>query len=740
MATPLTWRNVEGPTASNVSPLLNQAMVGFNQGMDVASRISTAAQKNQQDQLNSLALQQQLRMQDPNVQSQFYQMGGLDPNVSADTVQKIIGNQAGMQGNATANLKYNTEQVNAVRVARDGDVFAKEKEAGRDWQNALNQAALTRNSTGLAQITDQMAKLGISPETITGLVKNAQEQQSAAQTQAGNSFDLGSRMTDRAESRTATTGTQAVMERRPQTQAEAIGYAQDMFDAAEKAGRPYSLIEKKLITEQIGNTMSAGSNNINAPFDRNAPATGGGTTGSGESTSKNPLYRTNGDILNVPEGTTFGQYYGSNAKDPNSMAATARSLSAAKGVANGQGSSVVGPYQINQGTWHDYAPKVLGPNWQNMPFSQDSFAKVAGAILTDRVDNRGQDIVKTWEGLKNATPDEMALVNNKNVSMDKRLAIVQKYEGGLPPLTPDTVLSKLNVAGNTATTLQQQPVTNGFGLTPQSFRTLATDGRDVSAVSAGIKKEVGDFAKVPDYQITAKVNQIMKLGKEQGVTLNPAQAGQILKGSLDSQWWAEMVPWKNDFSKTSAGLNMDRVKEGIKAFGSNDAVTAVSSSEQLDQLNASALKAGQAITAAQASLAQAKQRNAESGGRLQAEEDKAQRALDKAVSAGDAISTKIDAYSQTMNPPPEKTEAQKLQEKTAQRKADMSAQQQANEDLVNRERLKAEAMANPTSANLARLRSAAPAPTVDTGPTPAQQRAAKQNQSVRDRIRKSSGM
>jgi hypothetical protein len=66
------------------------------------------------------------------------------------------------------------------------------------------------------------------------------------------------------------------------------------------------------------------------------------------------------------------------------------------GAGPDKGTGAVGTYQIVYGTLKDYAPKVLGPNWRNTPFTADVQDRIAKAIYEDVKNGNLKD---TWAGL-----------------------------------------------------------------------------------------------------------------------------------------------------------------------------------------------------------------------------------------------------------------------------------------------------------------------------------------------------
>jgi hypothetical protein len=71
------------------------------------------------------------------------------------------------------------------------------------------------------------------------------------------------------------------------------------------------------------------------------------------------------------------------------------------GAGPDKGTGAVGTYQIVYGTLKDYAPKVLGPNWRNTPFTADVQDRIAKAIYEDVKNGNLKD---TWAGLPSNRP------------------------------------------------------------------------------------------------------------------------------------------------------------------------------------------------------------------------------------------------------------------------------------------------------------------------------------------------
>jgi hypothetical protein len=96
------------------------------------------------------------------------------------------------------------------------------------------------------------------------------------------------------------------------------------------------------------------------------------------------------------------------------------------------GTGAVGTYQLSYGTLKDYAPKVLGDNWRNTPFTADAQERVARAIYEDV---KGGNLKDTWDGLPANKPGAYSNVPWEQV----RGKIARVESGGAPPAQVKTI-------------------------------------------------------------------------------------------------------------------------------------------------------------------------------------------------------------------------------------------------------------------------------------------------------------
>ena len=85
------------------------------------------------------------------------------------------------------------------------------------------------------------------------------------------------------------------------------------------------------------------------------------------------------------------------------------------GAGPNKGTGAVGTYQFTYDTLKEYAPKVLGSNWRNTPFTADVQERLAKALYEDRKKGNLKD---TWAGLPNNRPGQYANVPWENVRDD----------------------------------------------------------------------------------------------------------------------------------------------------------------------------------------------------------------------------------------------------------------------------------------------------------------------------------
>ena len=181
-----------------------------------------------------------------------------------------------------------------------------------------------------------------------------------------------------------------------------------------------------------------------------------------------------------------------------------------------EGTGAVGTYQFTYGTLKQYAPKVLGPNWRNVPFTADVQEQLAKALYEDV---KGGDLKKTWAGLPSNRPGQYSNVPWENV----RDKIIQVESGGGPRRTrTDAAVAPTGAPPATGAgqpiTLGEQQRRKGFQKTLELFDYDAATGAD--SVSPLIKASTSGGAE--------------KLGSDVAGFFGVGTPGRVALGQLEA--------------------------------------------------------------------------------------------------------------------------------------------------------------------------------------------------------------
>jgi hypothetical protein len=170
------------------------------------------------------------------------------------------------------------------------------------------------------------------------------------------------------------------------------------------------------------------------------------------------------------------------------------------GAGPDKGTGAVGTYQITYGTLKAYAPKVLGANWRNTPFTADAQERIARAIYEDV---KGGNLKDTWQGLPANKPGAYSNVPWEQVR--GQIAAVESGGGGAPvkgpvksdtPTVPEQAASyNINRVLQAAAEIQRVTKDNPAANAPGAVE--ATVG-SLPLISQGI-----NFARSSDRQIVA---------------------------------------------------------------------------------------------------------------------------------------------------------------------------------------------------------------------------------------------
>ena len=177
------------------------------------------------------------------------------------------------------------------------------------------------------------------------------------------------------------------------------------------------------------------------------------------------------------------------------------------GAGADKGTGAVGTYQITYGTLQDYAPKVLGSNWRNKPFTADVQEQIAKAIYNDV---KGGNLKDTWAGLPSNRPGQYTNVPWEQV----RDQIIQVESGGAPRRNAGTP-----TGAGAPQTIQQAANAADKARTIKSFKDITgfdfTSGKD--PVAALIRKSTSGGAEKIGADIVGFIPESMGGGTTKGM-------------------------------------------------------------------------------------------------------------------------------------------------------------------------------------------------------------------------------
>lgn len=177
------------------------------------------------------------------------------------------------------------------------------------------------------------------------------------------------------------------------------------------------------------------------------------------------------------------------------------------GAGADKGTGAVGTYQITYGTLQDYAPKVLGANWRNTPFTADVQEQIAKAIYNDV---KGGNLKDTWAGLPSNRPGAYANVPWEQV----RDQIIQVESGGGPRRNAGTP-----TGAGAPQTIRQVASAADKARTVKSFKDITgfdfTSGKD--PVAALIRKSTSGGAEKIGADIVGFIPESMGGGTTKGM-------------------------------------------------------------------------------------------------------------------------------------------------------------------------------------------------------------------------------
>lgn len=524
----ITWRNVDAPNFSGVgdsirtfSGLLGNATAGLG---DALGNFQNAARQEVGNQVMQNALQYQDPTEYRNALASGALFQGVDPSLISNRTLENLDNRAGNlldQATQQQALDYNT-----YRTSRMQDLDAR----GDAASPALRQLALayqTGDPTAIAQAQQQYGGVldSLPADQVQEIMGRLQNQGGNAIGQRRDLFNLGTNMRDDADSQAAISVLSQIVRG-----AENPNDARILAEAYSKQLSPTAQARLQgLLAQQYPGTYG---NNVTS-----APGTAGTRSGS-------------------PFDVTY-QFQGTSK--PITQMSIGEVTNHQANMISSQGASPVGAYQINKATLEDFAPKVLGENWRNMPLSPENQDKIGEAIFNARKNGNLKD---TWAALPDSTVGAY-----KNRTWDEMKGLIAQAEVGADPLALQRATQGNQAVSNLATGMigTRLMENNAVGNVPDYLRTLGDTATPGEVVNRLLEN---DFKGADRNWVLARVNEIA-----QRAGVSPAMAATVMQRAQTNV--PENMIWRglqglNPFISNEAGngtrLNDDAVDQMVGAL------------------------------------------------------------------------------------------------------------------------------------------------------------------------------
>lgn len=524
----ITWRNVDAPNFSGVgdsirsfSGLLGNATAGLS---DALGNFQNAARQEVGNQVMQNALQYQDPTEYRNALASGALFQGVDPSLISNRTLENLDNRTGNllnQATQQQALDYNT-----YRTGRMQDLDAR----GDAASPALRQLALAYQSGDPNTIAKAQQQYGgaldsLPADQVQEIMGRLQNQGSNAIGQRRDLFNLGTNMRDDADSQAAIGALSQIVRG-----AENPNDARILAEAYSRGLSPTAQARLQgLLAQQYPGTYG---NNVTS-----APGTAGTRSGS-------------------PFDVTY-QFQGTSK--PITQMSIGEVTNHQANMISSQGASPVGAYQINKATLEDFAPKVLGENWRNMPLSPENQDKIGEAIFNARKNGNLKD---TWAALPDSTVGAY-----KNRTWNEMKGLIAQAEVGANPLAVQQAVQGNQAVSNFATGMigTRLMENNAVGNVPDYLRTLGDTATPGEVVNRLLEN---DFKGADRNWVLARVNEIA-----QRAGVSPAMAATVMQRAQTNV--PENMIWRglqglNPFISNEAGngtrLNDDAVDQMVGAL------------------------------------------------------------------------------------------------------------------------------------------------------------------------------
>lgn len=527
----ITWRNVDAPNFSGVGDSIRTFgnMVGnATSGLsDALGNFQNAAKQEAGNAVMMNAMQYQDPTEYRNALASGALFQGVDPSlVSQRTLQNLderagtLLNQQGLQG---------TNDYNAYRFGRLQNTDAAMDNASpaiRLLSEAYQTGDPAKINAALGQTRDALSALPADEQL--KMLSQLQGQGGQAINQSQNRFDLN------------------VAQRNDKDMQDALGVMSQITRGAENAN------DARILAEQFSKNLSpVAQAHLQVLLASSYP----GVYGNGVGAASAP--ETAGTKAGSPYDVTY-QFTGTST--PITQMTMGEVSNHQTNMITNQGASPVGAFQINKATLNDFAPKVFGEGWQNMPMSAENQDKLGKAIFEARKDGNLKD---TWAALPNA-----GVGAYKDMTWEEIKPIIAQAEVGANQLA-----MRQSAQGNQAVStlaggmIDTRSMQDNAGSLNTDFLGSVTDNTPVGEIANKLLD--GDFKGADRNWVMNRLTDISQRGN-----MSPAMAAAVMRRSMTGVpegYISRGIDALNPFITNEAGNGMrindrqvDQLIEGVQ--------------------------------------------------------------------------------------------------------------------------------------------------------------------------------
>ena len=509
----ITWRNVDAPNFSGVGDSIRTfgSMIGnATSGLsDALGNFQNAAKQEAGNAVMMNAMQYQDPTEYRNALASGALFQGVDPSLVNQRTLQNLDERAGTL--LTQQGQQGTNDYIAYRFGRLQDTNSALDNASpaiRLLSEAYQSGDQNRINAALGQTREALSALPADEQL--DMLGRLQGQGGQAISQAQNRFDLGVAQRNDADSQAA------------------MGVMSQITRGAENPN------DARLLAEEYSKNLSPVAQ---ARLQGLLASAYPGVYGNGVGAASAP--GTAGTRQGSPYDVTY-QFAGTST--PITQMSIGDVIKHQDGMKTNQGASPVGAFQINQATLQDFAPKVLGSDWQSQPLSAENQDKIGKAIIEQRKKGNLKD---TWAALPNA-----GVGAYKDMTWEEIKPIIAQAEVGANPLA----MAQGNQAVSTLAQgmIGTRSMQDNTGSLNTDFLGTVTDNTPVGEIANRLLE--GDFKGADRNWVLNRLTDISQRGN-----MSPAMAAAVMQRAqtgVPEGYISRAIDAVNPFITNEAGNGM----------------------------------------------------------------------------------------------------------------------------------------------------------------------------------------